>query len=292
MSHSNNPTLPLPPPDYSSTVDPLTNLSAIRNRVDSLSHILSNSVNANTPLSKTHSHAISAELTSAIHHIIINGANLLSSSSSSSSSHGTHPNPETDGDDFEIVELDVMELTAEHSHTCRVCGKGFKRDANLRMHMRAHGDQFKTLQSLSKPNNLKTPNSYGRKTRFSCPYVGCNRNRKHKDFRPLKSAVCVKNHFKRSHCPKKFSCNRCKNKCFSVLSDLKSHMKHCAAEYEAKCKCVCSCGRKFAREDELFEHVAFYEGHMPASGNSRSSSSSDCIVVEEEDGNWGVELFN
>ncbi|XP_047326922.1 protein SENSITIVE TO PROTON RHIZOTOXICITY 1-like [Impatiens glandulifera] len=167
-------------------------------------------------------------------------------------------------DDMEIIELDAVELLAEHIHFCEICGKGFKRDANLRMHMRAHGNQFKTAEALAKPDKISPSIAYSsavgkRKTRFSCPYVGCNRNKKHKKFRPLKSVICVKNHFKRSHCPKMYSCNRCNKKSFSVLADLKSHLKHCG---ESRWRC--SCGTTFSRKDKLFGHMALFEGHMPA----------------------------
>ncbi|MQL72690.1 hypothetical protein Taro_005037 [Colocasia esculenta] len=173
---------------------------------------------------------------------------------------------EDDGGDYEIVEMDAVELLAEHVHFCDICGKGFKRDANLRMHMRAHGNQFKTMEALSKPDHR--PEAAGvsdptapttRKRRFSCPYFDCNRNRTHKRFRPLKSAVCVKNHFRRSHCPKIYSCTRCNKKSFSVLADLKSHLKHCG-----ECRWRCSCGTSFSRKDKLFGHMALFEGHMPA----------------------------
>ncbi|CAN1161861.1 Protein SENSITIVE TO PROTON RHIZOTOXICITY 2, partial [Linum perenne] len=103
---------------------------------------------------------------SAIQHTIINGAALLACSP---------PLPQASTDDRElklkpkekdrekdkelqsfnqandVVELDAVELLAEHVHFCEICGKGFKRDANLRMHMRAHGNQFKTLEALAKP---------------------------------------------------------------------------------------------------------------------------------------------
>ncbi|XP_077249917.1 zinc finger protein STOP1 homolog [Tasmannia lanceolata] len=167
--------------------------------------------------------------------------------------------------DCDIIELDAVELLAEHIHFCEICGKGFKRDANLRMHMRAHGNRFKTLEALSKPDRPDRSEDSSRKTVFSCPYPGCNRNRSHKRFRPLKSVICVKNHFKRSHCPKMFSCNRCNKKSFSVVADLKSHLRHCG-----ECRWRCSCGTSFSRKDKLFGHVALFEGHMPA------------VVAEEE----------
>ncbi|KAJ8624977.1 hypothetical protein MRB53_033507 [Persea americana] len=177
---------------------------------------------------------------------------------------------EEDGDDAdaEIIELDSEELLAEHMHFCEICGKGFKRDANLRMHKRAHGNQFKTIEALSKPD--RSDEDRARKIRFSCPFTGCNRNKSHKRFRPLKSAVCVKNHFKRSHCPKMYSCNRCNKKSFSVVSDLKSHLKHCG-----ECRWRCSCGTSFSRKDKLFGHVALFEGHMPAIVGEDQSKGMD-----------------
>lgn len=174
-------------------------------------------------------------------------------------------------DDCEIVELDAMELLAENIHFCEICGKGFRRDANLRMHMRAHGDQFKTPEALAKPEGaLDSTRRRATTSRFSCPFEGCNRNKMHRKFKALKSMICVKNHFKRSHCPKMYSCDRCQKKSFSVVSDLRSHMKQCG---ESKWKC--SCGSTFSRKEKLFGHVALFEGHMPALGG---------VVDQEEKG--------
>ncbi|KAF8411449.1 hypothetical protein HHK36_004000 [Tetracentron sinense] len=180
-----------------------------------------------------------------------------------------------DAAECEIVELDAVELLAEHIHFCDICGKGFKRDANLRMHMRAHGEQFKTPEALAKPERF---GESIRKIRFSCPFVACNRNKSHKKFRPLKSVICVKNHFKRSHCPKMFSCNRCNKKSFSVLADLKSHIKHCG---ESKWRC--SCGTSFSRKDKLFGHMTLFEGHMPAIAEEDGKSKGAVVMEEEEE---------
>lgn len=283
--------------------DPLANLAAVRSRMDDLHQFLSDSVETMTPIGQPQLDLVSSEIAASIHQIIVNGAALISCAQpvwsndtvekKEEEEKPSNPNPdpnaeklvnlkaeEEDDGDYEIIEIDAVELLAEHVHFCAVCGKGFKRDANLRMHMRAHGDQFKTAAALSKPEVAAAASSGGRRTRFSCPYVGCNRNKQHKKFRGLKSAVCVKNHFKRSHCPKMFGCNRCNAKSFSVVADLKSHLKHCG---ERKWKCCC--GTSFSRKDKLFGHMALFEGHMPAveAEEERGTSTAPAVEGNEKD---------
>ncbi|GAY58713.1 hypothetical protein CUMW_189070 [Citrus unshiu] len=168
--------------------------------------------------------------------------------------------------DCDIIELVAGDLLAKYTHYCQVCGKGFKRDANLRMHMRAHGDEYKTTAALTNPlkkngssmgNNNESAIKIARK--YSCPQEGCRWNKKHAKFQPLKSMICAKNHYKRSHCPKMYVCKRCNRKQFSVLSDLRTHEKHCG-----DLKWQCSCGTTFSRKDKLMGHVALFVGHTPA----------------------------
>ncbi|XP_010541788.1 PREDICTED: protein SENSITIVE TO PROTON RHIZOTOXICITY 1-like, partial [Tarenaya hassleriana] len=237
--------------DYSGFCDPLRRLDTVRMRMDSLQSFLAETVNGNIILRRDQMDVISSEISAAIEQVVVNGSALLSclqqpppppeAPAMPPGQDPSHvfriPNPsEKQGhenlDDYDVIELDAVEILAEHVHFCEICGKGFKRDANLRMHMRAHGDQYKTTEALSKPRTptevLPHDSTAGhRKILFSCPHEGCNRNQRHKRFRPLKSVICVRNHFKRSHCPKLFPCHRCQKKSFSVLADLKSHQKHC-----------------------------------------------------------------
>ncbi|XWS44943.1 hypothetical protein CRYUN_Cryun15aG0093500 [Craigia yunnanensis] len=159
---------------------PLLNLSTVKTRMDSLQHFLSQSVNTNTLISKNQMDLVSSEIASAVHQIIVNGAALLSCAQKAYYPCPTpilNPTPEPkpefgdyDEGESEIIEFDAVELLSEHLHFCEICGKGFKRDANLRMHMRAHGNQYKTPEALAKKSENKWEcscgNSFSRKDKL------------------------------------------------------------------------------------------------------------------------------
>ena len=148
-------------------------------------------------------------------------------------------------------------MLAKYTHFCQVCSKGFKRDANLRMHTRAHGDEYKTNTAL------RNPYKYGntsKKYYYSCPKDGCKWNKKHGKFQPLKSLVCAKNHYKRSHCPKMYVCKHCDSRQYAVLSDLCTDEKHCG---DGGVRWWCSCGSTFSRKEKLMGHVALFADHSP-----------------------------
>ncbi|TKY60270.1 SENSITIVE TO PROTON RHIZOTOXICITY 1 protein [Spatholobus suberectus] len=260
----------------------LRNLSQLSTRMDSLQTFVSQSIQSHTLLTHHQMTTVSHEILAAIRHVITNGAALVAASENilpPSENPALDDSPKLDGDSETVVELDAMELLAKHLHFCEVCGKGFTRDANLRMHMRAHGDEFKTPEALaSRARGETRPKA----TRFSCPFEGCNRNKMHKKFRPLKSVFCLRNHFKRSHCPKTLSCERCRKKSFAVLSDLRSHVKQCRGEATWKC----SCGTTFSRKDKLFGHVALFEGHLPALEEEKETpvAAAEGLGKQNDDG--------
>ncbi|KAI4980200.1 hypothetical protein ZWY2020_020685 [Hordeum vulgare] len=282
----------------------LQRLAALGDRMAAVRRLLFASISGESqPLSSSDIQSVSSEISSAAHLVVLNAASLLSSSlpfpvpsappappapiqelPAAASTTDVLPQEATKG--YDVVELDADELLAEHVHFCNICGKGFRRDANLRMHMRAHGDRFKTLDALSRPGQAKPAD--GRDVRFSCPFTGCNRNRAHRRFRPLKSAVCARNHFRRSHCPKLYACERCGGKKrFAVLADLRSHLRHCGEEAQWRC----SCGTTFSRKDKLFGHLALFEGHMPAMNGWRSSKMMVYLLVAQS-GLDGQQLGN
>ncbi|CAI5506987.1 unnamed protein product [Closterium sp. Naga37s-1] len=167
-----------------------------------------------------------------------------------------------------IVELRVAELTNDQMHFCDACGKGFKREANLRMHIKGHSRMAPMHPAAASPpfSSSLSPSVDPAQCRFSCPVAGCKRHREHAAFQPLKTVLCVRNHYRRSHCPKLLACSRCGGaKRFAVLADLRTHEKHCGLT-----SWTCSCGSRFSHKDKLMAHLVTFIGHSAVSpGNNR-----------------------
>uniref|UniRef100_A0A7I4CT82 C2H2-type domain-containing protein n=1 Tax=Physcomitrium patens TaxID=3218 RepID=A0A7I4CT82_PHYPA len=137
---------------------------------------------------------------------------------------------------FDLVEMDASEILAEHTHFCEICGKGFKRDTNLRMHMRGHGDEYKTSAALARPDKDSPDTTVTRLRRYSCPCVGCKRNKKH---------------------------------------DLKTHEKHCGRD-KWQCSCGTRFSRKdklFGHIGLFAGHVPVVPLHELDGGNGGSINS-------------------
>ncbi|GLJ28743.1 hypothetical protein SUGI_0566460 [Cryptomeria japonica] len=163
------------------------------------------------------------------------------------------------GEEEEIIEMEEAEILAQQSHLCSICGKEFRRAGNVRVHMRSHGDQYKSREALvSVCTTPKVGRSY-----YSCPFQGCKHNRRHPNFKHLKSDVSLKNHYRRSHCAKIYACNKC-GKEFSLVGDLKSHGNKCG-----RSTWRCSCSLTFSTRNKLLRHVAKGgQGHNPLPGHS------------------------
>ncbi|KAI9073604.1 hypothetical protein K1719_044451 [Acacia pycnantha] len=218
---------------------------------------------------------ITANLTSIIVQLISTAGSLLPSvrlaASNTSPSVGQHG--QIPGITFPSgLGASSSSIQPQHDIRDKICDQSNQIDlTNMcemeQNHMEEHelkdeedGDEGENLppEALAKPNKESESEPKLIK-RYSCPYPGCKRNKDHKKFQPLKTILCVKNHYKRTHCDKSYICSRCHTKKFSVMADLKTHEKHCGKD-----KWLCSCGTTFSRKDKLFGHIALFQGHTPA----------------------------
>ncbi|KAI3450634.1 hypothetical protein Pfo_007299 [Paulownia fortunei] len=117
----------------------------------------------------------------------------------------------------DVIELDAADILAMYTHYCQVCGKG------------AHGDEYKSSAALSNPMKSENGENSGGGGVGKLP---------RKYYTP--------NITTRGATARKCVCKRCNRKQFSVLSDLRTHEKHCG-----DVKWLCSCGNTYSRKDKL-----------------------------------------
>ncbi|GLJ12682.1 hypothetical protein SUGI_0195720 [Cryptomeria japonica] len=191
---------------------------------------------------QSESHDVQEQPNSIICHEIVTSSSIFSQCHQSLSFPGGE----------EIVEMEEADILAEHTHLCSICGKEFRRDGNVRIHMRSHGEEYKSKKTLtsSKPKDQKSF--------YSCPFQGCTHNRRHPNFKHLKSMASLRNHYRRTHCARIYACNNC-GKEFSFLGDLKTHGNKCGHS-----KWQCSCSLSFSTRNKLLRHLGLgCHGHKP-----------------------------
>uniref|UniRef100_A0A1D1XKK7 Zinc finger protein MAGPIE n=1 Tax=Anthurium amnicola TaxID=1678845 RepID=A0A1D1XKK7_9ARAE len=118
--------------------------------------------------------------------------------------------------DAEVVALSPETLVATNRFVCEICGKGFRRDQNLRLHRREH----------NLPWNLRgSSGERPRKRVYVCPVPTCVY---HHPARALGDLTGIKKHFFRKHgVEKKYGCDSCSKK-YAVLSDWQAHVRMCS----------------------------------------------------------------
>jgi hypothetical protein len=156
--------------------------------------------------------------------------------------------------DIEVIKLSPQALMANR-FVCELCGKGFPREHNLKMHWRGHNLPWK-LRERSGKEPMKFV--------YVCPEPSCVH---HDPSRGLHNLRGIRNHFRRKHGEKMWKCDKC-SKHYALQSDWKAHSKVCGTrEYR------CDCGTLFSRRDSFITHRAFCDALAKDTENSVASAT-------------------
>jgi len=139
-------------------------------------------------------------------------------------------------------ERPLLSPSEERAYVCKVCYKGFKRETNLMFHMATHRERTVDESGAIVDHKWDEPTM--------CP--GCPR--------VFATKYQAKKHFLRRHFQgeKKYTCEVCHKKSFTVKEDYTMHIKSCGRVFS------CTCGIQLRSQATLKRHCKL-TGHEPAS---------------------------